>query len=574
MGSVRIALTISGAVSLGAFEGGALAALITGVQAAQRLAPDRQRPELRIDAIGGASAGAITAVLAARAVTGGLDPVEMMGQAWVRRAGVQGLLKARGLASPLSMDGLDELAPALLDPEGARDPDRVQRYPVRVHLSECNLRGLNYRFVRLRSPDPSSPSSRAAGEARQPITASTYLDLDSFTVELEDDGSMRVRGTVEGRSPVAAALASGASPLGFAPRALRVDRDRYALDEVDNLPDACDSVWYTDGGTLENEPLGRTLDLTNEIDREDPATGDCRRVHVLIHPFPEAAVPRRSAAWAGRQPTWLRALLRAGTLLRSQSLYADFKRAEKVNSRVIWQARLQQSLTRLLERLTPDDQALWQEELTRVLEDFDRDRATFDPHADALAPAGGTPAQLLARALGQVTGLADKALVAIDVVTPYLAAGTEGVPLSQLLAGEFLFSFGGFFDERLRWSDFALGYVCMLNWMSRGLGGYGLVAEQVDAALEAALRAFFALPRVARGREEAKGFTGYGLSQELRDRATSLNLPTAESWVPADWGATTAGSLRFGQRLTLWRVLSRVGLVMAHDVWFWRRRQP
>ncbi|HSR22684.1 MAG TPA: hypothetical protein VLW53_03970, partial [Candidatus Eisenbacteria bacterium] len=423
-------------------------------------------------------------------------------------------------------------------------------------------------------PDPSSPSSRAAGETRQPITASTYLDRDSFTVELEDDGSMRVQGTVEGRSPVAAALASGASPLGFAPRALRVDRDRYALDEVDNLPDACDSFWYTDGGTLENEPLGRTLDLTNEIDREDPVTDDCRRVHLLIHPFPEAAVPRSSAAWAGRQPTWLRALLRAGTLLRSQSLYADFKRAEKVNSRVIWQARLQQSLTRLLGQLTPDDQALWQEELTRVLEDFDRDRATLDPRADGLAPAGGTPAQLLARALGQVTGLADKALVAIDVVTPYLAEGTKGVPLSELLAGEFLFSFGGFFDERLRWSDFALGYVCMLNWMSHGLGGYGLLAEQVDAALEAALRAFFDLPRVARGREVAKGFTRYGLNPELRERATSLNLPTAESWAPADWGATTAGSLSFGQRFTLWRVLSRVGLVIAHDVWFWRRRQP
>ena len=82
MGRVRIALTISGAVSLGAFEGGALAALITGVQAAQRLATDRQQPDLRIDAFGGASAGAITAVLAARAVTAGLDPVAMMEQAW------------------------------------------------------------------------------------------------------------------------------------------------------------------------------------------------------------------------------------------------------------------------------------------------------------------------------------------------------------------------------------------------------------------------------------------------------------------------------------------------------------
>jgi predicted acylesterase/phospholipase RssA len=582
MGSVRIALTISGAVSLGAFEGGALAALITGVQATQRLARDRRDPELRIDAIGGASAGAITAVLAARAVTAGLDPVEMMAQAWVRQAGVEGLLKAGSLASPLSMDGLDELAPALLDPKGPRDPDRVQRVPLRVHLSECNLRGLNYRFRRLRSPDTSTPMRHEAGEIREPITASTYLDRDSFTVDLAEDGGMRVIGTVKGRSPVDAALASGASPLGFAPRALGIDRDRYALDAVDNLPDGCDSVWYTDGGTLENEPLGRTIDLSNEIDAEDrdpddDARAERRRVHVLIHPFPEAAVPRSSAAWARGRPSWLRALLRAGTLLRSQSLYADFKRAEKVNSRVIWQARLQRSLDVLVGRLPSDQLASWYEELTAVLDDFDRDLARLEqrePRSAAVAqgpPDARRAARLLQEALCRVTGLTDKTLVAIDVVTPYLATGTEGIPLPDLLAGEFLFAFGGFFDERLRWSDFALGYVCMLNWMDRGLRGYGLPEEQADTAVDAALRAFFGLPQVARGRAPAKGFTGYGLGEGLRERARSLNLPATESWKPSDWGSTTLGSLTFRQRLTLWRVLGRLGRVLAHDAWLrWR----
>jgi hypothetical protein len=53
MEQIRIALTISGAVSLGAYEGGALAALVA---AAQALSRDGE-PPLRIDAIGGASAG-------------------------------------------------------------------------------------------------------------------------------------------------------------------------------------------------------------------------------------------------------------------------------------------------------------------------------------------------------------------------------------------------------------------------------------------------------------------------------------------------------------------------------------
>src|SRR5438552_2754213 len=49
MGRIRIGLTISGAVSLGAYEGGALAALMTAVQAV----PD----QLRVDAVSAASAG-------------------------------------------------------------------------------------------------------------------------------------------------------------------------------------------------------------------------------------------------------------------------------------------------------------------------------------------------------------------------------------------------------------------------------------------------------------------------------------------------------------------------------------
>src|SRR5215467_10966268 len=106
MGKVRIALTISGAVSLGAFEGGALAALIAGVQGTQVHNHDREDPDLRIDAIGGSSAGAITAVMAARAVTAGLDPIEMLRGAWVDDVSLPLLLRGAGAHAPLTMNGL------------------------------------------------------------------------------------------------------------------------------------------------------------------------------------------------------------------------------------------------------------------------------------------------------------------------------------------------------------------------------------------------------------------------------------------------------------------------------------
>lgn len=60
----RLSLTISGAVSLGAYDGGALAALLYAVR--EIAAGDD--PAARIDVMTGASAGSITALLAARAL--------------------------------------------------------------------------------------------------------------------------------------------------------------------------------------------------------------------------------------------------------------------------------------------------------------------------------------------------------------------------------------------------------------------------------------------------------------------------------------------------------------------------
>src|SRR5271170_1427662 len=94
---IRLALTISGAVSLGAFEGGVLAALINAV----RPLCQGDDPDVVIDAIGGASAGSMTGLLSARCLTGGFDPVEIMTRAWVTGDPIQQLLHTLGDA-PLS----------------------------------------------------------------------------------------------------------------------------------------------------------------------------------------------------------------------------------------------------------------------------------------------------------------------------------------------------------------------------------------------------------------------------------------------------------------------------------------
>ncbi len=68
MARLRISLTIPGAVSLGAYEGGALAALLV---ACQKLGEQ----VVVVDSIASASAGSITGLLSARALPRGADPV-------------------------------------------------------------------------------------------------------------------------------------------------------------------------------------------------------------------------------------------------------------------------------------------------------------------------------------------------------------------------------------------------------------------------------------------------------------------------------------------------------------------
>lgn len=221
-----------------------------------------------------------------------------------------------------------------------------------------------------------------------------------------------------------------------------------------------------------------------------------------------------------------------------------------------------------------EQQQRWREELSGVLADFEEDHRQLRPpgsQSSYSAPQDGTTAaDLLGQAIEHVSGLSGKNLVAIDVISPYLAADTEGIPLEDLLAGEFLYSFGGFLDEGLRRSDFALGFVCMLNWMSKGLEGYGLPAEQVDAALQASLRAFYWLQPWSRC-GETKGFTGYGLNEEMTAKAAAMGLAAGSSWTVADFGPTRLATLPTAEQLFILRIIWRVVRVLARDLWLkWR----
>src|SRR5688500_5360662 len=70
MSQLRIALTLPGEVSLGAFQAGAMSALVVALGRINR----DGRDDVRLDVMTGTSSGSLTAVLAAHALLNGRDP--------------------------------------------------------------------------------------------------------------------------------------------------------------------------------------------------------------------------------------------------------------------------------------------------------------------------------------------------------------------------------------------------------------------------------------------------------------------------------------------------------------------
>jgi predicted acylesterase/phospholipase RssA len=475
-GVTRLAMVLPGAVSLGAYEAGALAALLTAVQAAQG--------ELVIDAISSASAGSITALIASRALLSGANPVKLMTQTWVDLPSLDHL-KTHHTTAPLTMQKLSDAATRLLGPsvvpDGAIGIYR-QDVPIRLSMALTALGGLNFRMARLRDTD----------EGRKALVLLGQSCLDWFNVTLPVDADEKAYlAVVEG------ALASGSTPVGFPPRLLdRGDADvveAYTKAGIVN-PTNDWHIWYSDGGDIDNEPFGRVLDLI-----EAPG-GDESDDRVIVLLQTEPPKPTWDGPWfdpdPSHVPTWTSTLFRVNHIRSSQSYYQDLVRLEKTNARLEWTETVAAFITKGLDEglagLPEADQARVRDRLAQAFADADgavtADQALLD---EARSP-GGTPrsapadAPTLLSVFQRAAGLEGKRPVLVEIISPAI---DDPRPAAEQLAGEFLYHFGGFFDIEFRKSDFALGYRNAMTWLWQWLptrvSNPGHVVSAVGSAYDA-----------------------------------------------------------------------------------------
>lgn len=417
--TIRLSLTLPGSASLGAFQGGATAALAVVVNSLRS-----RGHTVHVDAVGGASAGSIVAMLFVHCLAAGRDAPTMLRRAWVDEVDMD-LLRTGGAGAPLAFDDLrSELVEFLDDtdrhPYGVHEP---LGSPISVHVGLTTLLGFTTPVV-------------TAGTASSTIT---YTDWMAF--EVEPHARRETLTEPEDGSMLDAVLVSASHPAAFAPRSLdrSGDRDAYEQRGITNLP-AEGVIWYTDGGLVESEPVGRILEAARaRTTADDPGL----RLHVVVDPRSSGPGADRRWSDADADPSWLDGVTRALSVLPTQALHDDLRAIAETNERL-------------------DDFAGLMTDLETRL---------------------GDDAADIGRRIAELAGIAGKEHVDVAVISPLLQADGRDAGVGELLAGDFVGAFGGFLDRSIRRSDFALGWSCTRTWVDDQLEKRGIARDDVDAVL-------------------------------------------------------------------------------------------
>ena len=435
----RLALILSGAASLGSFEAGVLTELLWTLEHQSRQ-PDESR-RWTLDIITGASAGAMTAALVARAVMADQRAARSLHAAWVEEIDIRELLREPPATALLSKEPIRAIAARHL---AAPAPDAVaaRHAPERMRLrfTLANMNGVDWRY----------PLSRP-GEA---FIATFFADGVRFDV---DRGNVRDPALWERIRT--GAIASGNFPLAFVPELLAREERDFRDHALSAFPG---TFTYCDGGLFDNEPVGDAIDLALE---QDGGTIAPDRAFVLVDANLNRS--RHAVTFTEHEPLLANAT-RLGAMVRGEATVRDWLKSQRVNNEVAWRDRILIDLVAMVRDNRLDDAAAFSASLLRTASDIVATKRAIFPdrypasyldnalertrrtHAERLIGLTALQQEILVRViflLNSVAGLDKKQQLTVGIIY------TE----PRLTAGDTLGAFGGFFHRDWREHDYRLG---------------------------------------------------------------------------------------------------------------------
>src|SRR5215469_219372 len=461
----RLAITISGAVSLGSYEAGVLYEVINAIGQHNSHPDIRDDPgqQIEIDVLTGASAGGMTATIAAQKLM--LEAGALKGAytnsfylPWVADVSLDGLLNFHGdddpLKSILSSEHVIDISKRHLvarylshaDPPRERHPAGARR--IRLGLALSNLNGIDYGL-------PLRPEGKFI-YTRHQDELTTWID-DGVAADDTLDFWDALRN---------AAVSCGA--FAFAFRVIDVIRHaaEFTRPNLQTHIAPTQTFSYTDGGTFHNEPLGLAKNLVDLIDGHQNVDS---RFYLFVAPGAKSSVVSSDFAAAGAN---FRAKgLRLASAIFSQARFQDWILAETVNASIEVfnaQARAAMQLFNQQTAAVTKRSKAFQTSIDAILPDLFNSRPQPRPGEPPLETLEAARERAKNQWAGEYSSLPAATRDAwLDTVLALESAaqlGTReemtiyGITASNSeLASTELTAFAGFFDRRCRDHDYDVG---------------------------------------------------------------------------------------------------------------------
>lgn len=270
MANTRVALVLSGAVSLGSYEGGAVTELLCGFATHNQASPQSR---FIIDIIVGASAGSMTGALMAKTLLYDRTIEKAFHSAWVDEVDISKLLEPSPGQTVLSNRIVNDIAKRYLGmPEASTNPHlawkvgpddaEIDKETIALAFALSNLNGVEFDV---------ETQHRTSG-----LGTTIFSDWVEFEIGIEKRLSKE-----EWENFRDAALASGAFPIAFEHKVVNRRRSDFSPGKLyDGAKDPLPTD-YVDGGLFDNEPLGLALRIAKEKDSDKQD----ERIFILVDPY-------------------------------------------------------------------------------------------------------------------------------------------------------------------------------------------------------------------------------------------------------------------------------------------------